>query len=121
NLFVMPAKFNKEQLELFCASFIQNTQACMQALEKGGAPAQIRDMENKLFASLLWALTFGSIVDQSLKAEVEAIWRELVKYQSELKASLDVVINELKLEENKLTLMRKAATMSVDEMLPLMD
>src|SRR5690606_1197017 len=67
NLFTFPGKFNKEQLELFSASFVQNTQACMVALEKGGSPEQLHDMENKLFASLLWALTFGCGVETQLK------------------------------------------------------
>lgn len=118
NLFTLPGHFNKEQLELFYASFVQNTQACMGALEKGGSEAQLRDMENKLFASLLWALTFGAGVEGDCKAGVEELWRALITHRKGLKEALQWVEQTLSLEENKLVLFRRAAIMDEQEMMP---
>lgn len=120
NLFTTPGRFNKEQLELFAASFIQNTQACMVALEKGGTPAQLHDMENKLFASLLWALTFGCGVETELKQGVEDLWQGLLKSHSELKNALSKTQAALNLEADKAEIMRKAANMTKDEVMPIM-
>ncbi len=120
NLFIVPGKFNKEQLELFSASFIQNTQACMVELEKGGDPAQIRDMENKLFASLLWALTFGSCSDGTHKEEIESIWNNLVKCHKDLGKSFEQCTKGLNLDPAKLSLMERASKLSFDELMPIL-
>lgn len=121
NLFTFPGRFNKEQLELFSASFIQNTQACMSALEKGGSDLQLRDMENKLFASLLWALSFGCVVDVELKSDVQALWHELLKTAPKLKEAYSNVIDGLSLDDVKKEIMRKASLLSVEEILPVFD
>jgi hypothetical protein len=118
NLFTFPGRFNKEQLELFAASFMQNTQACMSALEKGGSEVQVRDMENKLFASLLWALTFSSGVDTQLRNGVEDIWQSLVSEAKGLALALKWVETSMTLETAKIALFRRAAALSVEEMLP---
>lgn len=120
NLFTFPGKFNKEQLELFSASFVQNTQACMVALEKGGTPEQLHDMENKLFASLLWALTFGCGVETQLKDGVEAIWLDLLSNYSELKDAYTNISKVLNLDATKSELMRKASQMGKDEIVPIL-
>jgi len=118
NLFTFPGRFNKEQLELFSASFIQNTQACMSALEKGGDTLALRDMENKLFASLLWAITFGAGVETELKPGVEEIWESLAKFQPKLKHALAWVQDSLNLDDGRLALYRKASQLSVEEIVP---
>ncbi len=120
NLFIMPGKFNKEQLELFSASFIQNTQACMVELEKGGSPAQVRDMENKLFASLLWALTFGSCSDGTHKEDIEQVWQDLIKCHKDLAKSFEQCTKDLSMDPNKINLMEKASKLSKDELMPVL-
>lgn len=118
NLFTFPGKFNKEQLELFAASFVQNTQSCMVELEKGGSETQVRDMENKLFASLLWALTFGSCSSSEFKAGVEEIWIDLTKLHGQLKKAHEVVTKELKLDPVRADIMLKASKVSLEELAP---
>lgn len=120
NLFTFPGKFNKEQLELFSSSFIQNTQACMAELEKGGSELQVRDMENKLFASLLWALTFGSCSDGTHKEDLERIWGELLKCHKLLGKSFVDCTKGLTLDPKKLVLMEKASKQSIEEMQPIL-
>tara|TARA_R110000868_G_scaffold72133_3_gene210384 strand:+ start:2651 stop:3175 length:525 start_codon:yes stop_codon:yes gene_type:complete len=120
NLFTFPGKFNKEQLELFSGSFIQNTQSCMQELEKGGSEIQLRDMENKLFASLLWAITFGACAASELKTEVESLWFELSKTHGKLKQAHDEVIKGLNLDKLRQDIMLKASKLSLEEVIPLL-
>mgnify|MGYP003639231499 CR=1 FL=1 len=120
NLFTFPGKFNKEQLELFSGSFIQNTQSCMQELEKGGSAAQMRDMENKLFASLLWAVTFGSCSASEFKDEVEGLWSDLSKNHGQLKQVHEEVIKDLNLDKLRLEIMLKASKLSKEEIVPIL-
>ncbi|PIP88630.1 MAG: hypothetical protein COW01_13915 [Bdellovibrionales bacterium CG12_big_fil_rev_8_21_14_0_65_38_15] len=120
NLFILPGKFNKEQLELFSASFIQNTQSCMAELEKGGTVPQVRDMENKLFASLLWALTFGSCSDGTHKEDLERIWNDLLKCHKDLSKAFIDCTKGLNLDPEKLKIMEKASKQSIDEMQPVL-